>query len=237
MPASWKEVFIVSNETCCACLSSVSFRKQMQLGPFHLHRSLCAVASFSSHMSISCFPSSFIYSLIFKCGEITVLPYWQDVLISLQFVVTEMLIAWEGKNWKRSIVFSKVAFVIILRNIPCTHIQKSEWMNLMPLDSWAILHEYSILSLGFFCCLNASEMVDLYANMIFNFLQTDLFQTKTLKLNMVDKNLLNWSESHVTVEYIRCNRKGAIRRFSCYLRPLISKPWRLLIGKEISNSM
>lgn len=124
--------------------------------------------------SVSCFRSSFIYSLIFKCGEITVPPYREDVMISLQFVVTEMLIAWEGKNRKRSIVSSKVAFVIILRNIPCTHIQKSKWMSLMPLDSWAILHEYSILSQRFFCCLNANEMVGLYANIMFNFLQTDL---------------------------------------------------------------
>lgn len=158
MPASWKEVFIVSNETCCACLSSVrALGSKCNWAPF-----ICSIPSVLLPPfpliwnSISCFPSSFIYSLIFKCGEITVLPYWQDVLISLQFVVTEMLIAWEGKNWKRSIVSSKVAFVIILRNIPCTHIQKSEWMNLMPLDSWAIFHEYRILWLGFFCCLSAN---------------------------------------------------------------------------------
>lgn len=42
---------------------------------------------------IRCFPSSFIYGLIFKCEEITVLPYRWDMQISVQLVVTEVLIA------------------------------------------------------------------------------------------------------------------------------------------------
>ena len=43
---------------------------------------------------IRCFPSRFTYSLSCKCGAITVLSYRYHTLISVQFVVTEMLIPW-----------------------------------------------------------------------------------------------------------------------------------------------